>query len=583
MAAYFKTITLAFIAAVGLASMACAQSTMSCTATSTPLNAPVEDVTALMGDVYIVCTGGTPTPTGQPIPQYHVELDLTTNVTNRLLTGNATTGGVPEAVLAIDDPFPGGIQVPTYTAPSTGAATTQLGCLANSPTSCAINGTGGGFGANGPYNGTPGHPNLFQGSWNPSLPQYVDWWGIPIDPPGTQNRIIRITNVRADASLIGVSWTPVPSTIDAGVSITPVQYPPGGFSFSTSQPVATVLPTLYSCFNFQNSAVAPSGFIVQVQEGFNAAFLPRNFAQYPATSTNHFAAFVNLNGTATITMPVPSASANGLQNVLGFPYLSESGFVTSATGLLGDGTSTGALGLADTGTQLSFQLTNIPTGTTVQVPNTIYMYPLGTTVNATTGPTAATGVAVLVSAAADPSGTTALNASGGSATATYEVLLTGPFEEELAYLPVTLTGSSSNSLGISTTVSPAPQSTVGTADALAPIPRFVNNPLTCGNLIPAPQISVTSSGWIYSRVSETYNSTLTLKNSGTTAINGPFIIVLSGLPTGFSYAPPSNEVAVPVASLLPGQSTSTSVRLNYGGVVSTSITFTPIVYQETSN
>ncbi len=63
-----------------------------------------EGIAEPVGDVLLYCIGGTPTPQGEPIPEYTVSLKLNTNITTRLL---AQGGGLSEATLLIDDPFPG--------------------------------------------------------------------------------------------------------------------------------------------------------------------------------------------------------------------------------------------------------------------------------------------------------------------------------------------------------------------------------------------------------------------------------------------------------------------------------------------
>lgn len=544
---------------------------MTCTGEANPNNARPEGVTELMGDVVVVCTGGTPTPAGQPIPLYDVTVQLNTNITSRLMTGTSASGGLSEAVLAIDEPWPGANAVPANAGPRPGVAMTQLGCVANNNTNCATSGTGGGVGASGPYNGSPGYPNLFQGSWMPGSPEAITWTGVPIDPPGTQQqRTIRLTNIRANASVFPPGTVSTTSQITATVQLVPESQNPTLGPFV--EPVAFVFSGLVACSNFQSSANSTNNFMIQVWEGYPAAFRPRNFAQYGPTGAGG-------TNTAIVAMPIPSSSANGLQNVLGYAYNSESGFVTGALGLLNDGTSTGAIGLADTGTEISFQLSNVPNGAAVQVPNTIYIYPYGSTVTPTTGAAGATGVAVLTGSAGGL-GTTQLSVSGGSATATYEVLYAAAFLFEAAYLPVSISGAPANSPAVSTAVSFAPQSSVVTADAFAPLPRFSDNPVACHPKIPVPQISVTWTGLVYSRVSDTYNSTLTLKNTSGTTVNGPFLVLLSGIPQLYWYGT-TNEISVPIQSLSPGQSATAPIQIQ--APIGAKITFTPIVYQETSN
>ena len=502
-----------------------------------PTTVRAEGVTELVGDVVISCTGGTPQTAGAAIPQDNITILLNTNVTSRLLTGTSATGGLSEAVLAIDEPFPGAGAVPTGQTPlqlnagggTTAAATSvQLGCVANNSTNCSIiannaNPLGGGVGALGPYSGAAGHPNLFQGTWNPALPQAISWTGVPIDAPGSATRVIRITNVRANACQLGVASNfGLPTQIFMLITITGSQ----NITLSNPQPtVAAILPgltvgsirpgTFQQCVTLNNIIVNPSATTpvgvtanptgVQAIEGFAAAFKPRNYAQYAGT----------------VAAPVQSSGATGFQNVLGFPYNAESGFVTGAassaasTPAFGaDGSTFGAMGLADTGTELSYAFAGVSNGVTIQVPNQIFLYPVGTTVTSaisgTTGVVtvtagaAATGVAQLLGAAGGTATTTNLTISGGAVIATYEILLSNPSVQEFAYLPVVTayaSNTASNLPGVTTTpatiaVNFAPLSALTTAgsESQAPIPRFCQthtpvslisiNACTCNLLFP---------------------------------------------------------------------------------------------------
>ena len=411
------------------------------------------------------------------------------------------------------------------------ATSVQLGCVANNSTNCAITSGGGGFGVGGPYAGTAGHPNIFQGTWSPALPQAITWAGIPIDAPGSATRIIRITNVRANACQLGVASSfGLPTQIFMLITIQSSQ----NLTVSNPQPtVASILPglsvstfrsaTYQQCVTLNNIIVNPAatslvGVVanpvgVQAIEGFANAFKTRNFSQY--TNPPNPAGAAN-----TPTTPAASASATAFQNVLGFGYNSESGFVNSATGLTGNGNAFGAMGLADTGTELAFSFAGVSNGVTLQVPNSIFLYPVGTTVTSaisgTTGvvtitATAAgggtqapTGVAQLLGAAGGTATTTNLTVAGGAVSATYEVLLSNPSVTEFAFLPITtafVSNTASNLPG--TTTSPAtlavnfaPLSAISTAANVsqAPIPRFCQthtpvslfaiNACTCDLLFP---------------------------------------------------------------------------------------------------
>lgn len=433
-----------------------------------------EGITELVGDLILNCTGGTPTPTGQPIPLSNVQIFLNTNVTSRLYN----TAGLSEAILTIDEPFPGVGANPSTAVSPVNAPQVQSGCQAVNNTNCAINGTAvggiGGVGNTGPYNGvsnalsTGPHYNVFQGSVNG--PSQVIWLGVPIDAPGTTGtRTIRITNIRANACQLGVSSTLIPTQIVEFVAVN------GSQQVSINNPqqeVALIQPglvasvkgaeTFVQCVNINGNLLNSSStgqtgsFTLRAQEGFASSFKVRNFAQ--------------LQGTTPATAIGPSNVA--LQNVLGFPYGSESGFVSNTTGISPNGTTSGAIGLADTGTQLAFTINNIGAGVTLVVPNTVYLTSSTVTGNS--------GTAVLLGSGGG-SGTTTLTISGNAASIVYEIWFSNNNAIEQLNVPVTVaaisnTGQNLPALGVSTgTISFNPISSVNTASSTAPIPRFCNN------------------------------------------------------------------------------------------------------------
>jgi hypothetical protein len=312
-----------------------------------------EGVTELVGDLTLNCTGGTPTPAGAPIPLSNVQIFLNTNVTSRLIN----SANLSEALLLIDEPYPAGAAVPTTAVSTAGAAQVQAGCQAINSTNCAILGVGGAgaggaagsgpVGANGPYNGTPGHYNVFQGFQNGV--NSIAWLGVPIDSPGTNavgqlsTRVIRITNVRANACQLGVSSTLIPTQIVMFISVNGSQQVTIN---NPQQTVAFIQPgltiggntsTYLQCNNLNASLLGASGgatdngIVLTATEGFASSFKVRDYGQVLAPTG------------------APSAgSAASLQNVPGFPYNTESGFVTNATGLQGAGTGPGSIGVAET-------------------------------------------------------------------------------------------------------------------------------------------------------------------------------------------------------------------------------------------
>lgn len=96
-------------------------------------------------------------------------------------------------------------------------------------------------------------------------------------------------------------------------------------------------------------------------------------------------------------------------------------------------------------------------------------------------------------------------------------------------------------------------------------------------------VTTTASGLSYSRVSKTFNGTVTVTNNGTDPVFGPFELVFSSLPSGVSVVNASGTyggsqyLTVPyVVTLAPGQSTTVSVQFSDPSM--TSINFTPTFY-----
>jgi hypothetical protein len=108
---------------------------------------------------------------------------------------------------------------------------------------------------------------------------------------------------------------------------------------------------------------------------------------------------------------------------------------------------------------------------------------------------------------------------------------------------------------------------------------------TPGTTFPAAPgaIVITSSALVYSRVSKSYNGTLTITNNSSNSISGPVTIALTSLTSGVTMTgnPPlftdgSPEVIFPSSvTLNPGQ--STSLPISFTDPSNARITFTPIV------
>jgi len=154
----------------------------------------------------------------------------------------------------------------------------------------------------GPYTGAVGQYNIFQG-YQIGV-NTIAWTGVPIDAPGTAGtRVIRITNIRANAFQLGVSSTLVPTQISMIVAVN------GSTTISILQPgggnvVGQVTPGLLQppgvtyqgipgpaayqqCADVNTYLLGPphitttdSGITVSAEEGFAYSFKPQNYAQY---------------------------------------------------------------------------------------------------------------------------------------------------------------------------------------------------------------------------------------------------------------------------------------------------------------
>jgi hypothetical protein len=100
---------------------------------------------------------------------------------------------------------------------------------------------------------------------------------------------------------------------------------------------------------------------------------------------------------------------------------------------------------------------------------------------------------------------------------------------------------------------------------------------------PAGSISATASGLAYSRISKTFNGTVTLKNVISGSIDGPFQVVFTGLPADVALANATGMwngvpyMTVPgLTRLNPGQ--SAVISLQFKNPSNAAIQFTPMVY-----
>lgn len=107
------------------------------------------------------------------------------------------------------------------------------------------------------------------------------------------------------------------------------------------------------------------------------------------------------------------------------------------------------------------------------------------------------------------------------------------------------------------------------------------NGVVLPSIVPLGQISIMASGLAYSRVSQTFNGTVTLKNVSSGSISGPLQVVFMGLTSGVTVANATNTlsgtpyISVPSA-LVSGQ--TAIVNIQFKNPSNSTISFQPVVY-----
>jgi len=338
--------------------------------TAVPPQLRTEGYTELVGDITLVCTGGSAPVIGAAVPLANVVVNLQGTITSRLI-GNGS-----EALLMIDEPGAAGLG-------GVGPAETQYLCP-NPLSGCqawvgtVTNSGGTGVDIVTAAGATTPAPNVFQGVTNGGQ---VTFFGVPILPPVTSgtSRVLRITNLRVNANGItggGSGFQSVLAQISVNnvqVSVTnptvTVGYIQQSFAASFrdgTNSKAIVTDNEYQCQPVTNKLVA----VLRFSELFGTAFKTR------------------VNGASYNGGGAPGTTAAAWQNIPGAIYNSESGFVSNFTGGPNPGPLTGTVsgttytaGLADYGTRLKAVFSNIPTGVSVYI----------SAVNLTDGTTSAGG------------------------------------------------------------------------------------------------------------------------------------------------------------------------------------------------
>jgi len=610
-----------------------------CTANAgTPVIVRVEGITELVGDLLLQCVGGNPTPKGQPVPVTNVRLTLNTNITSRLLGG-----GFSDSLLLTDEPYPNDSAAPQNTHPGPGDANTGIVGVptvpANSPyqTLCAPSTSpspgscnyllGNYTGAASTAYGQPSDPyiqanQIAQGNTASSTiyeahqvaANAVEWDGIPIDAPGTTgNRVIRLTNVRANACQLGLSSTLIPTQIVGFISIT------GAPFFTINNPQQTLAyiqqgliysgqnTSLQQCENLNaggggiggnyngSSEIAVTN--VQVREGFAQSFKKQQFSPDPVIS-----------GTGGVGTFSSTGSFQPLffyniapQNVPGYAYNTESSFEPT----LPDGSTylAGGIGRANFGTRILLRFNNVNTGATVVLPGIVpltidnggtpgnpippsgvggwtggYLALLGTSdlqgnigtfTNSFTGVSPFTNSAFFFSSGpfkglgAIPPFNTAfqVTSTAGSAAAVYEVVNSDPSAVEIANIPVGVWFISNTAQNLPTpgqatvNVSFAPLSTDNTASGSDYIPRFCDRSVPINTF----NIGVCQCNLLFPFITQAtgFDTGIAIANTtvdpyGTTPQTGPVNLWFYGTVTGGGALPTTLAHQTTTGNVPPG-------------------------------
>jgi hypothetical protein len=392
-----------------LAAMPCAYSqTVTCAlATPTPPLVASHGESELVEDILLTCQSSAPS---QSI-LIDITVFLNVNITSRI-TNTATMAS--EALLLIDDP-------------QSGVANTSNGF----PYFGQVLGTP------GILAGVSGSGNVYQGAQLVSGGTVEDnaviWEGVPFVTGGT--RTFRLTNIRANISLIGIN------PVNAEVAIS------SAIAIDIANPEITVANGAAALKFTSAPLVGAIGLNLSFAELFPAAFKKRT---------------ENTSG-GPLTLKY--------QDVPGTVYCTESGFTPSYESL-----TSGVSGLADTGTRLLAVLKSIPVGiTTLTVPNQVTSSGGGLVAHRVFPPFGADFSMGTVTTA---TGTSTATVSATQTAELYDVTAATPYLGEngcgaLDTFNISVIPSSPVSMNSAVVTGFwAPYDTVGIASATAPEPRF---------------------------------------------------------------------------------------------------------------
>jgi len=598
----------------GLALSAAAQPT--CNGGAVVPTVRAEGYSELAGDATITCFGGTMTAPGDAVPKVTITVSMNTIITSKV-TSTAFTPNYNEALLLVDEPGFVGFVINAQTSNpinNCGSANAPFDTDAGAGI-CTIRNDANGGGTS-IYNGSTGHPNVFQGRQVVgSNNQMIQFIGIPLD--GGNLHTLRVTNLRANATFLsggrvsnsgfnqGLTFQ-LFVTITLPDSTTQIINATNGMIRNGLDSVTSTSAGPYlQCASASGSV---SGGSITLTEGFPAAWKVRNWRQI-----NDNGSFIGFgawqyNGTNFYNV------TDMVQNVPNAFYSTESGFmypppsiadlppinpppgISNATttpsgnspfsSSVGDPTGISSAGTVSNGTRFAIKFANIPAGVTVSVPGQINL-------TDTSGGTGTSGVMLAVGGT-DANGAGGTVGSGivngnvtgsGNFTVIYEVIFEDPLAIESATIPVTANVTGANpqtnvtataQVGFAPWYDNTPGSSAGTPLSLGtsltatagPLPRFINSfsaPVNLFSFTPCTQLSgliTAKSGAANARI---WTATLTNIGSSPAAASQ-----ITGLTLLQSFGPACTPVIstpfpVAVGDLAPAASGSGSVTIDFSG------------------
>jgi hypothetical protein len=446
-----------------------ANAQIACTATSGGVSNLVraEGLAELTGDILLSCTSANGLAfTPATAIQLNFQVFLNTNITSRSYTSTAGAANGSEALLLLDEPGSAGGPVPVLDI------------------------------------------NVFQGRLTTQSNSIV-WPTVTIlhaseTLPAGSTRVIRITNVRANATTIP-SGTGLPGTIQAFLST-------GTQTVSLSQStvtVAGVLNGLREAPAIRNGTNGDSYGNPTLQQ---CTGLNKDFAGSPTNNSPALTFQIRYRENFQAAFKVQGVAAN--QTVPGQQYYTESGLQPTNVAL----NTVTSVGQATQGTRLFVRFSNVPTGVRIFVTQTNVNQPSGSSGNnlgvtptalligfdptagaytsvatpLTPPTTMQPGVSTLPGGITSQQATSSGNGfgsatifevplTGGTGSVVWEVASADPGNlEELRFgvvaaYPANLTIATSPTVSITANAGFASISTVGTMSQTAPIPRFVDN------------------------------------------------------------------------------------------------------------